>query len=353
VKFDVFLPGALGRAGELARKAEVAGFGALWVGEMDHDPMLPLAVAAEATTHIGLGSAVVLAFARSPMVVAQQAWALADASDGRFTLGLGTQVRPHITRRYSMPWSAPAPRMREYVGAVRHIWSAFQHGTALNFRGEHYRHDLMHALFNPGPIAHLDIPIALTGVGPRMTRLAGELADGFMCHAFTNAAYLEQVTLPTLDAGLRASGRSRADLWTFGYAFLAVGDTEEAQRARTEEMRGQIAFYAATPMYRAVLEAVGYGELQPELERLVKAGRAAELSTLVDDRLLDHFVVRGTLEELPERVEARYGRYLDRMVSYSPLVEPDLDRIRQFTAAFAARGRHDPADRPERAGQTG
>jgi probable F420-dependent oxidoreductase len=301
---------------------------------MNSDPMLPLAAAVNATSSISLGSAVVLAFARSPMVVAQQAWALADASRGRFTLGLGTQVKPHITRRFSMPWSAPAPRMREYIAALRHIWEVFQHNGPLAFRGEHYTHNLMHPLFNPGPIEWPDIPIALTGVGPAMTRLAGELASGYMAHAFTNTSYQDQVTIPALRAGLEASARSRADIWTFGYAFLAVGDTEEDQAELAERIRGQIAFYASTPMYREVLEAIGYGDVQPELERLIKAGRAADMPGLVDDAMLEHFYVRGTFEELPARIQAKYGGYFDRFASYYPLKDPDLDRLRQFTAAF-------------------
>ena len=334
MRMDVFVPGGLVGAAPLAARAEAAGFGAVWAGEMANDPMLALAAATEATSTIELGSAIVLAFARSPMVVAQQAWALADATGGRFTLGLGTQVRPHITRRFSMPWSAPAPRMREYVAALRQIWAVFEHGGPLDFRGEHYQLTLMHPLFNPGPIAHPRIPIALTGVGPRMTALAGEIADGYQLHVFSNPAYVSSITLPALTEGLTRAGRTRADLWLFGYAFLAIGDTEEQRRAVAERIREQIAFYASTPMYREVLDAVGYADLQPELETLIKAGRIDDLPALVDDTLLDHFMVSGTLEQIPQRLRAKYGHYLDRVVSYYPIVERDLDRLRQFTAAF-------------------
>lgn len=337
MKADVFHATGLIGAAPAARAAEAAGFGTFWAGEMNHDPMLALAAAASSTGHIDIGSAVVLAFARSPMVVAQQAWALAAASDGRFTLGLGTQVKPHIERRFSMPWSAPAPRMREYVQALRAIWQVYQHGGNLDFRGRHYTHRLMHPLFNPGPIDHPRIPIALSGVGPHMTRLAGELADGYMLHAFTNTAYQDKVTLPALEQGLRKSGRTRKDIWVLGYAFLAVGDTEEAQQALVERFRAQVAFYAATPMYREVLAAIGCEQLESELTALIKAGRAQEMAGLVDDAMLEHFIVRGTLEELPARLHQKYGGYFDRFVSYYPIDEPDTERLRQFCAAVNAR----------------
>jgi alkanesulfonate monooxygenase SsuD/methylene tetrahydromethanopterin reductase-like flavin-dependent oxidoreductase (luciferase family) len=213
-------------------------------------------------------------------------------------------VKAHVTRRFSMPWSDPAGRMRDFVGAVRHIFGAFQGDHPMDYRSEHYQHTLLHPLFNPGPIEEPDIPIALGGVGPRLTALAGEVADGYMLHAFTNTTYQDKVTLPALTAGLQRAGRTRADIWVFG-----------------------------CPMYVEVLDAIGCADLQRDLESLVKQGRWSELAALVDDDILDHFVLRGTLEELPATIRRRYERYYDRAVPFVPLMDVEPDRLAQFVAA--------------------
>ena len=334
---DAQLDGGVATAAAAARQAEAAGFAGVWAAEVTRDPMLTLAAAAGATTDVTLGSNVVLAFSRNPMSVAMQAWELADVTGGRFVLGLATQVKVHITRRFSMPWSDPVGRMREFVEALRHIFGAFQGQHRLDFPGRYYSHTLLHSLFNPGPIEHPRIPIGLGGVGPHLTELAGELADGYLLHAFTNTTYQDLVTRPALERGLATSARTRADLWTFGYLLLAVGDTEDEQARAADRIRGQIAFYGSSPMYREVLDCIGHGELQDELQRLVKAGRWAEMPELVDDAVLDHFVLRGTLEELPDLIRARYGGYYDRAVSYLPLGAVEPDRLQQFTAAVAKR----------------
>ncbi len=333
---DLQLEGGIVDAAASTRRAEDAGFAGVWAAEVTRDPMLTLAAAAGSTTRMTLGSNVVLAFTRNPMSVAMQAWELATATDGRFILGLATQVKPHITRRFSMPWSDPVGRMREFVGALRHIFGAFQGDHRLDFRGQHYNHTLLHPLFNPGPIDHPTIPIAMGGVGPRLTELAGELGDGYMLHAFTNTAHQDRFTHPALAKGLATSGRTRADIWTFGYLLLIVGDTEEEQARSAVPIRNQIAFYASSPMYRDVLDAIGYVDLQPELEALAKAGRWTDMAALVDDDVLDHFALRGTLEELPGRIRDRYGDYYDRAVPYLPMRNVDPDRLAQFAAAVAA-----------------
>jgi len=333
---DAQLEGGVASAATQARLAERAGFAGAWAAEVTRDPMLTLAAAAGSTTSMTIGSNVVLAFSRNPMSVAMQAWDLADATDGRFVLGLATQVKPHITRRFSMPWSDPVGKMREFVDALRHIFEVFQGEHPLDFRGQHYSHTLLHGMFNPGPIAHPRIPIGLGGVGPHLTALAGELGDGYLLHAFTNIAYQDKVSLPALDRGLAVSGRTRADIWVFGYLMLAIGDTEEAQARAADRIRSQIAFYASSPMYREVLDCIGCAELQTDLHRLVKAGRWAELPGIVDDGVLDHFVLRGTLEELPARIHARYGGYYDRAVPYLALEGVEPDRLAQFVAAVAA-----------------
>jgi len=333
---DAQLDGGVASAARRAVLAERSGFSGIWAAEVTRDPMLTLAAAATSTTSITVGSNVVLAFSRNPMSVAMQAWDLADATDGRFVLGLATQVKPHITRRFSMPWGDPAGRMREFVESLRHIFGVFQGEHPLDYRGQYYSHTLLHAMFNPGPIGHPRIPIGLGGVGPRMTALAGELGDGYLLHAFTNIPFQDTVTLPALERGLATSGRTRADIWVFGYLMLVAGDTEEEQARVADRVRGQIAFYASSPMYRDVLDCIGCGELQTDLHQLVKEGRWPEMPGLVDDEVLDHFVVRGTLEELPARILARYGGYYDRAVPYLPLEGVEPDRLEQFVAAVTA-----------------
>jgi probable F420-dependent oxidoreductase len=333
---DAQLDGGIRRAGADAELAERAGFAGVWAAEVTRDPMLTLAAAAASTQQVTLGSNVVLAFSRNPMSVAMQAWELADATGGRFVLGLASQVKVHITRRFSMPWIDPVGRMREFVGALRHIFGVFQGDHRLDFRGTHYSHTLLHAMFNPGPIEHPTVPIGLGGVGPRMTELAGEIADGYLLHAFTNTAYQDRVTLPALERGLAASGRTRADIWVFGYLLLVAGDTEQEQARVAARIRDQIAFYASSPMYREVLDAIGCADLQTDLQTLVKQGRWSELAGLVDDDVLDHFAVRGTLEELPARIRARYGNYYDRAVPYLALDHVEPDRLAQFVSAVSA-----------------
>jgi len=333
---DAQLEGGVASASAQAVAAERGGFAGVWAAEVTRDPMLALAVAAGATTHVTVGSNVVLAFARNPMSVAMQAWDLADATGGRFVLGLATQVKPHITRRFSMPWSEPVGRMREFVEALRHIFGVFQGQHPLDYRGRHYSHTLLHGMFNPGPIEHPGIPIGLGGVGPGLTALAGELGDGYLLHAFTNIAYQDKVTVPALHQGLLRSGRTRGDIWVFGYLMLAAGDTEEEQARAADRIRSQIAFYASSPMYREVLDCIGHGDLQGDLHGLVKAGRWAELPGLVGDDVLDHFALRGTLEELPALIRARYGDYYDRAVLYLPLPGVDPDRLRDFVAAVSS-----------------
>lgn len=335
------LEGGVATAAATAARAEQLGFAGAWAAEVSRDPMLSLAAASTSTQRITLGSNVVLAFARNPMSVAQQAWDLAEACRGRFLLGLATQVKPHITRRYSMPFTDPVERMRDFVQAVRHIHEVFMGQHPLEYRGSHYSHTLLHPMFNPGPIPWPRVPIGLGGVGPRLTALAGEVADFYMAHAFTNVAYLQRITIPALERGLARAGRRRADIWTFGYLFLAAGDTDEERDAAAARIRHQIAFYASSPMYRDVLDAIGCVDLQPALEQLVKQGRWADLPSLVDDDVLDHFALRGTLEELPALIRDRYGPYYDRAVPYLSLDRIDPDRLSEFTAAVMAA--HRPA----------
>ena len=228
---DAQLDRGLIGAADAARLAEQVGFAGVWAAEVVADPALAIAAATTTTSRVTLGTNVILAFTRNPMSVAMQAWELQRASRGRFVLGLATQVKPHITRRFSMPWEAPVARMREFVQALRHIMETFQGEHPLDFRGRFYSHTLLHPMFAPGPIDHPRIPIGLGGVGPQLTALAGELGDLYLLHAFTNLAYQDKVTLPALERGLAAAGRRRADVSVFGYLMLIAGDTEDEQTA--------------------------------------------------------------------------------------------------------------------------
>ena len=308
----------LSRAAESARKSEEAGFDAIWSAETGHDPLFPLLLAAESTERIGLGTAIVVAFGRSPMTLANTAWDLNAFSDGRLLLGLGSQIKPHIEKRYSMPWSHPAPRMREFIRAMQAIWDTWQNGTKLDFRGDFYTHTLMTPFFAPGPNAYGAPKVFLAAVGEGMTKVAAEVADGMLVHGFTTERYLREVTLPTVESGLAASGRSRSDFQLSYPAFVVTGDSAEEMAAADAATRKQIAFYASTPAYRGVLDLHGWGELQPELNTLSKQGEWDAMGRLVTDEILDAFAVRGTPEQVPVELQRRFGDVVDRISLYMP-----------------------------------
>jgi probable F420-dependent oxidoreductase len=318
-----------------ARKVEALGFDCLWSSETQHDPFLPLAVAATVTTRIRLGTAIAVAFPRSPMVTAHIAWDLQAASDGRFILGLGSQVKGHNERRFSVKFEAPAPRMREVVLALRAIWDCWQNGTRLDFKGRFYRFDLMTPFFNPGPIAHPRIPVYLAGVNPAMCRVAGEVADGLHVHPFNSPTYLRQVVHPAVDEGLRRAGRSRADFTYATSTFVIIGDTEAEQARARQAVRQQIAFYASTRTYEPVLAVHGWQDLVPHLHRKSVEGDWKGMADLITDEMVDTFAVTGTWETIAARVQERYAGLLDRTAFYEPhqpgLDDPRLPRVvREF-----------------------
>lgn len=308
----------LHRAAAGARKAEDAGYDAVWSTETGHDPFLPLLIAAEHTEKVQLGTAIVVAFGRSPLTLAHTAWDLNAFSRGRFLLGLGSQIKPHIEKRYSMPWSHPAPRMREFISAMRAIWDCWQNGTALDFRGEFYTHTLMTPFFNPGPNQFGGPKVFLAAVGEGMTKVAAEVADGLLVHGFTTERYLREVTIPSVEAGLAATGRTRADFQLSYPAFVVTGETDEEVEAADRGTRRQIAFYGSTPAYRGVLEQHGWGDLQPELNSLSKKGAWEEMGRLISDDVLDAFAVRGTPEEIAGALQQRFGDIIDRISLYMP-----------------------------------
>ena len=297
-------------AASLAREIADAGFDGIWFAEGPHDPLLSAAVAsssaASAAARIDIGTAITVAFARNPMSVAIAANDVHQACGGRFYLGLGSQVRAHITRRFSMPWSAPVDRMREFVLALRAIFECWDTGERLDYRGEFYTHTLMTPFFSPGPSEVGRPRILLGGVGTKMTALAGEVADGFLCHPFTSPRYIRERTLPALG--------ERAATYDVALAPLIVsGRTEEEMVAVARRVRQQIGFYASTPAYRPVLELHGYGELQPELNRLSKEGHWREMADLIDDALLREVAVTAEPDRLGGELISRFADVLTRI----------------------------------------
>ena len=298
-----------------ARQAETSGFDGLYTFEGPRDPFLPLMLAAEHTEHVQLMTAVAIAFARNPMIVANLGWDLHAASGGRAIVGLGSQIKPHIERRFSMPWSAPAARMREFVIAVRAIWANWQEGSPLRLEGEYYRHTLMTPFFAPDPLASGPPRIFLGGVGRGMTLVAGEVADGFVVHPFSSPEYLRTQTLPALRAGAAGQTDRFEIAWP---VMVATGLTDEEREAAELATTAQLAFYASTPAYRPVLEIHGQAELQPELNRLSKQGDWAAMVALIDARLLDAIAVRGTPVECGHELAVRTAGLVDRVAANAP-----------------------------------
>jgi probable F420-dependent oxidoreductase len=299
-----------------AADAERAGYTGLWTSEVKHDPFIAVALAACATERIDVGTAIALAFARSPMTLAVQANDLQLLSQGRLLLGLGSQIKAHITRRFAMPWSHPAPRMREYILAMRAIWDCWHNGTKLSFQGEFYSHTLMTPFFNPGPSPFGAPRVMLAGVGETMTAVAGEVADGFLCHGFTTERYLREATLPTLTRA--RPGGDLAGFEVSGSPFLVTGRTDEEMSEARRGVREQIAFYGSTPAYRPVLELHGWGALSDELHGLSRLGKWKEMGEAIDDQVLDAFAVTAEPDRAAAELLRRYGDIMTRMTLYTP-----------------------------------
>jgi probable F420-dependent oxidoreductase len=316
-----------------AAAIEAAGYDGVFSFEGQHDPFFPLLLAAEHTERIQLTTAVAIAFARNPMTLAQTAYDLQLASHGRFRLGLGTQIKPHIEKRFSMPWSQPVDRMRELVLAIRAIWDTWHTGAPLKFEGEFYRHTLMTPFFNPGPSPYGLPAIFLAGVGPRMTEMAGEVADGFIVHPFGTEQSLRQLTIPALERGALRGGRNLSDVEVAFPLMAVVADTDEQLERGREAMRPRLAFYGSTPAYKVILDVHGWGDLQPELNRLSKAGDWATMSSLITDEMIDAFSVQGTPDEIGPKVRARYGDLVQR-ISFDTSSQLDQDRVATVLAGL-------------------
>jgi probable F420-dependent oxidoreductase len=336
VKVDVTLAiDALGDVPGIAREAEGLGFDGLWTAETRHEPFLPLALAAEHTRRVSLGTAIAVAFPRSPTVVAHTAWDLQAASGGRVILGLGTQVKGHIERRFSVKWTAPGPRLREYIQALRAIWDAWQARTPVNFRGEHYAVTLMTPFFAPGPIEHPRIPVYIAAVNAYNLRLAGELCDGVHLHPFHSVKYLREFALPHVDAGLARGGRSREAVARAASVFMVTGRTGDEIRRAREHARTQIAFYASTRTYEPVLAAHGWQDLTPRLHRKSVEGDWAGMAALITDEMLRVFAVEAPLDGLRAALDERYAGLLDRIAPYVALDRrTSSEELRRFAAAL-------------------
>jgi probable F420-dependent oxidoreductase len=331
MKLDARLRTGTAHAAEDARAAEEVGFDGAWSTENQSDAFVPLALAAAATSRVQLGPSVAIAFARTPMTVAYVANDLQHATDGRFVLGLGSQVRPHIEKRFAMPWSRPAARMREFVLALRAIWQAWADGSPLDFRGEFYRHTLMTPAFTAPPSPHGPPPVYLAAVGPLMTEVAGEVADGLLAHPFLTERYLQEVTIPALERGRVKSGRPADAPFEIGLsAFVALDDAD------VEAVRRQISFYGSTPAYRPVLDVHGWGELQTELNVLSKQGRWDDMVGLVDDDVVAAMCSIGNPAEVAADLRRRYGGVAHRIRFNRPGEVPPPARFADLADAMRA-----------------
>jgi probable F420-dependent oxidoreductase len=321
MKVDGGIGNQLDKVGAQAADLERTGYSGGWTAETSHDPFLPLLLAAEHTSELELGTSIAVAFARNPMTLANLAWDLQAYSKGRFILGLGSQIKPHITKRFSMEWSHPAPRMREMVLAIRAIWDTWLHGTPLQFRGDFYTHTLMTPFFTPdaSDLEGFGVPkVFLAGVGALMTEVAGEVCDGFLCHGFTTERYLREVTIPALERGRAKAGKTMDGFQLVGPSFVVTGTTDEDLDAAAAGTRQQIAFYGSTPAYKPVLELHGWGGLQEELNGLSKQGEWVQMGKLIDDEILNTFAVVGPPEQIAPELHRRYGDVVHRISFYAP-----------------------------------
>ena len=334
MKVDGGIPGAgIADIIKAAQDLEELGYDGAFTAETNHDPFLPLVIAAEHTERLELGTGIAVAFARNPMTLASIGHDLQLLSKGRMRLGLGSQIKAHIEKRFSMPWSHPAPRMRELVLAMRAIWACWNEGEKLDFRGDFYQHTLMTPFFDPGPSPPGPPTVQLAAVGELMTEVAGEVADGIILHAFTTERYVREITIPALERGFAKSGKKRSDFDVSGPLFVVTGtNDEEIERAR-EGTKQQIAFYGSTPAYRGVLELHGWGAAQDELNLLSKQGKWVEMGELITDDMLDAFAVIAEPEDVPKAMLTRYGDIVDRLSFYAPY-QSDPERWKQVLAGF-------------------
>src|SRR5512145_1146636 len=321
MKFDATLPPIhLKDVPALAKAAEAIGFDTLWTQETQHDPFLPCALIAEHTRRLNCGTGIAVSFARSPANLAYTAWDLAAQSGGRFILGLGTQVKAHIERRFGQPWpDSVTGKLREQIDVIRAFWDCWQNGTKLNHRGEHYKITLMSPFFNPGAIEHPDIPIYIAGVNTGLARLAGELCEGFHAHPFHSIRYMKEVILPAIEEGARKTSRRREDVAVTITAFVAT-TPEEMNFARA-----QLSFYASTPSYRPVMDLHGWAGVAEKLSAHAAKGEWTEMPMLISDEILNEFCLVTEENKLADELMKRYNGIADRLALYTPFVPGEKD----------------------------
>lgn len=310
-------------AGPAAKVLEDRGYDYAATAETQHDPFIPLAFGAEHTERIRLTTGIAVAFARNPMILANLGHDLNSMSKGRFTLGLGTQIAAHITKRFSMPWSHPAPRMREMIRAMHAIWDTWYDGAKLDFHGDYYTHTLMTHYFAPLDIQYGRPKIALAAVGPLMTKVAAEVADAMLCHAFTTARYLREVTVPMVETTLAENGRDRSKFEIVATMFTATGDTDEEVDKARARLRTQVSFYGSTPAYKGVFDLHGWHDLQPKLNRMSKEGKWDEMATSLPEEVVDAFVISGTAEQVVDQLKTIFAGKIDRTSFGFDIKDPD------------------------------
>lgn len=323
MKVDTHLTADWQQIPDHIRKLETQGYDGAGTAEMNHDPFFPLVLAAEHSEKIELQTGIAVAFARSPMVLANLGHDLNAYSKGRFTMGLGSQIRPHITKRFSMPWGAPAAQMRELIQAMRAIWANWYEGTALRFEGKYYNHTLMTPAFSPDNTEYGAPKVILAAVGPIMTEVAGEVADGLIIHPFSNEKYIREITLPALEKGFAKSGRSRDDFEISYTPFLISGKDAETFESQKAAAKQRIAFYGSTPAYKNVLGVHGWGEMQAELNAMSKQGKWKEMGDLITDEMLNIFGVMDEPGKIVDEMKSRYGDFTDRTSGGFTFVETE------------------------------
>ena len=334
MKVDGGIGFELNKAGAQAQELEEMGYSGVMTAETSHDPFFPLLMAAQQTEKVDLMTSIAVAFARTPMTLANIGHDLNAASQGRFVLGLGSQIRAHISKRFSMPWSNPAPRMREFILAMRAIWDCWHEGKPLEFTGKFYTHTLMTPFFTPTDNEYGAPRVFLAAVGPLMTEVAGEVADGVIIHAFTTEEYLRNTTLPALEKGFAKSGKTRADFEISYPVFVVTGQNEKEFEEAKVATRRQIAFYGSTPAYKPVLDSIGVGELQGELNTMSKQGRWEDMGELISEDIMHKFAVVGDADQVAAQIKTRYGDLVDRTsAAYATMPREDRLKIIQSLSA--------------------